>query len=183
MHTGKHTPGIFSDQKNTKVKQQPNYDYGSHAKSQTRALSPNSGPETGIVPLKKFKSEFNQQIGSSQSQQRRVSDSHQSNITNKKLFTAGNQQDNTTSPPTFMKGLGSQFNFRETKYSNNNNFISENTYYELQEVQEKTIYEEENEHAFSAAEQHRSKKKGSDANGPSSHKSKNLARKQQTLVK
>lgn len=107
-----------------------------------------------------------------------MTDSRQSNITNKKLFAAGNQQDNTTSPPAFMKGLSSQFNFRETKYSNNNNYISENTCYELQEVQEKTIYEEENEHAFSAAEQHRARKKPMDANGPSSHKSKNLGRKQ-----
>jgi hypothetical protein len=41
-------------------------------------------------------------------------------------------------------------NLKDTKYSNHSNkqnFISENTAYELQEVKEHTIYEEENEHA------------------------------------
>lgn len=41
-------------------------------------------------------------------------------------------------------------NLKETKYSNHSgkgNYISENTGYELQEVKEQTIYEEENDHA------------------------------------
>ena len=33
--------------------------------------------------------------------------------------------------------------------------MSENTYYELPEVQEKTIFEEENENVYSAADTHR----------------------------
>ena len=54
------------------------------------------------------------------------------------------------SPPTFLKGISSHMNLKDTKYSNHSNkqnFISETTAYELQEVKEHTIYEEENEHA------------------------------------
>lgn len=48
------------------------------------------------------------------------------------------------SPPTFIKGISSHL--KDTKYSNAA-FISDNTGYELQEVKEHTIYEEENEQA------------------------------------
>ena len=61
------------------------------------------------------------------------------------------------------------------------NFIPENTAYELQEVKEHTIYEEENEHA-SAVFQSAGKESPYEIPG-SNIKSKHLTKKQQALAK
>jgi len=84
-------------------------------------------------------------------------------------------------------------NFKDTKYSGGgNNYISENTCYELQEVQEKTIYEEENDvvqNSWEAkkikAKLHRMERNSSLESGPNEQgsRSKQLSKKQQTLVK
>lgn len=64
-----------------------------------------------------------------------------------------------------------------------NNYISENNFLELQEVAEKTIYEEENEALLSATGPSRSGNNNKAHKGTDDYKSKNLTKKQQNLVK
>ena len=83
-------------------------------------------------------------------------------------------------------------NFKDTKYSGNN-YISENTNYELQEVQERTIFEEENEQVSVAQQATTKKKKKTEGqhrnpstdfdNQNSQLKSKQLMKKQSNLIK
>lgn len=115
---------------------------------------------------------------------RRTSDAKNTLVAAQHKVQESRQSEPTASPPTFLKGISSHINFRDTKQSANNNYINENNYLELQEVQEKTIFEEENEQILSATGPSRASNTQSKVARPlEEYKSKNLSKKQQTLVK
>jgi hypothetical protein len=120
-------------------------------------------------------------MGSTQSYQRKQDNKNVIKSAMHRVQEKKTNLENINSPPTFIKGISSNINFRDTKHSANN-YISENNFLELQEVQEKTIFEEENEQLMSATgvsrQGNHSQKKGMD-----DYKSKNLTKKQQNLVK